>query len=174
LPHKVADPLIRLGSFFRSICQKVIQLQDIDYLEKEEVKILCQIEMIFPPAFFDIKIHLPIHLPNEVRLGGPVQFRWMYPIERYLCRLKSYVRNKAYPKGSIAEGYLAEEALTFCSRYLHAGVETRLNRERCNYDHNDLCEANAIDYFSNLGSPIGEKNNGKPFPIDLTMKAQAH
>jgi len=25
-------------------------------------------------------IHLPIHLPNEVRLEGPVQFRWMYPI----------------------------------------------------------------------------------------------
>jgi len=37
----------------------------------------------------------------------------MYPIERYLCRLKSYVRKKACPEGSIAEGYLVEEALTF-------------------------------------------------------------
>ncbi|XP_020973047.1 uncharacterized protein LOC110269510 [Arachis ipaensis] len=57
-----------------------------------------------------------IFLVNELRLGGPVQFRWMYPIERYLCRLKSYVRNKSRPEGSIAEGYLAEECLTFCSR----------------------------------------------------------
>jgi len=78
----------------------------------------------------------------------------MYPIERYLCRLKNYVRNKSYLEGSIAERYLAEEALTFCSRYLHGGVETRLNRERHNYDQNDVCEIDAIDYFSSLGRPI--------------------
>ncbi|GKA81968.1 proton-dependent oligopeptide transporter family protein [Tanacetum coccineum] len=32
-------------------------------------------------------------------------------------KLKNYVRNKAKPKGSIAEGYVAEEALTFSSHY---------------------------------------------------------
>jgi len=159
----VADPLIRFGVFFRSICQKVMQLEDMDYLEEEIVQIICQLEMIFPPSFFDIMIHLPIHLPNEVRLGELVQFWWMYPIKRYLCKLKSYVRNKAYPEGSIAEGYLVEEALTFCSRYLHAGLETRLNKKGQNYDHNDLYELDAIDYFSNLGHPIGGKSNGKPF-----------
>ncbi|GKF61781.1 hypothetical protein Tco_0181835, partial [Tanacetum coccineum] len=51
---------------------------------------------------------------------------WMYPFERYMKKLKNYVRNKAKPEGSIAEGYVAEEALTFCSRYLK-DVETRLN-----------------------------------------------
>jgi len=30
-----------------------------------------------------------------------------------LGHLKSYVRNKAQPEGSIAEGYLTEEVLTF-------------------------------------------------------------
>ncbi|PNX57583.1 hypothetical protein L195_g058767, partial [Trifolium pratense] len=25
--------------------------------------------------------HIPIHLPNEAILGGPVQYRWMYPFE---------------------------------------------------------------------------------------------
>ncbi|XP_058093313.1 uncharacterized protein LOC131239563 isoform X2 [Magnolia sinica] len=35
---------------------------------------------------------------------------------RYLHTLKSYVRNRSRPEGSIAEGYLAEECLTFCSR----------------------------------------------------------
>jgi hypothetical protein len=25
--------------------------------------------------------HLPIHLPFE-KVGGPVQYRWMYPFER--------------------------------------------------------------------------------------------
>ncbi|XXG72497.1 hypothetical protein AAC387_Pa07g1576 [Persea americana] len=48
---------------------------------------------------------------------GPVQYRWMYPIERYLLTLKSYERNRSRPEGSIAEGYLAEECLRFCSRW---------------------------------------------------------
>jgi hypothetical protein len=174
LPHTVSEPLIRLGSFFRSLCKKVIQVQDLDYLNGEITEILCQLEMIFPPSFFDIMVHLPIHLVHEVRLGGPVQFRWMYPIERYLCKLKSYVRNRAHPEGSIAEGYLAEEALTFCSRYLHKNVETRLNRSSRNYDNSDSCEVVSNDYFSSIGRPLGGKQNGKLFSIDSRSKAIAH
>ena len=41
---------------------------------------------------------------------------------RYLSRLKSYVHNKTYPEGSIAEGYIAEEYLAFCSRYFKSVV----------------------------------------------------
>ena len=52
---------------------------------------------------------------------------------RYIFRLKSYVRNKAYPEGSIAEGYIAEESLTFCSRYLDS-VETVFTRPARNID----------------------------------------
>jgi hypothetical protein len=174
MPHTVSEPLIRLGSFFRSLCKKVIQVQDLDYLNGEITEILCQLEMIFPPSFFDIMVHLPIHLVHEVRLGGPVQFRWMYPIERYLCKLKSYVRNRAHPEGSIAEGYLAEEALTFCSRYLHKNVETRLNRSSRNYDNSDSCEVVSNDYFSSIGRPLGGKQNGKLFSIDSRSKAIAH
>jgi hypothetical protein len=36
------------------------------------------------------------------------------------------VWNKAHPKGSIAEGYILEECLTFCSRFLD--MDTKLNR----------------------------------------------
>jgi hypothetical protein len=56
-----------------------------------------------------------------------VQFGWMYPIERRLYTLKRSVRNKARPEGSIAEAYVANEALTFCSRYMD-DIETRFNR----------------------------------------------
>ncbi|KAL5570413.1 hypothetical protein UlMin_026988 [Ulmus minor] len=61
-------------------------------------------------SFFDIMIHLVLHLPEEAILGGPVHMRWMYPFERYLKRLKDYVRNAAKPEGSIAEGYVVDEA----------------------------------------------------------------
>ncbi|GKB73498.1 hypothetical protein Tco_0934910 [Tanacetum coccineum] len=78
-------------------------------------------------------IHLVIHLPDEAIQGGPLRYRWMFPFERYMKKLKNYVRNKAKPEGSIAEGYVAEEALTFCSRYLK-DVETRFNRPGRNDD----------------------------------------
>lgn len=44
-------------------------------------------------------------------------------VPRYLSRLKSYVRNKVTLEGFIAEGYIVEVCLTFCSRYMH-GFET--------------------------------------------------
>ncbi|KAK2416592.1 hypothetical protein QL285_038977 [Trifolium repens] len=174
MPKSVAQPLIRLGCFFRSLCQKVIQIHDLNNLEDEIAEVLCQLEMVFPPSFFDVMVHLPIHLANEARLGGPVQFRWMYPIERYLCKLKGYVRNRSRPEGSIAEGYLAEEAITLCSRYLHTSVDTRLNRKSRNYDNSDLLEVDEIDYFTSIGRPLGGKKNGKPFHLDCDYLAQAH
>ena len=42
----------------------------------------------------------------------------MYPIERRLGTFKGYVRNRARPKGSIAEAYIATKVLTFFSKYI--------------------------------------------------------
>ena len=51
-------------------------------LENEIPVIICRLERILPPSFFDCMEHLPIHLPYEARIAGPVQYRWMYPFER--------------------------------------------------------------------------------------------
>ncbi|CAL9005352.1 unnamed protein product [Prunus brigantina] len=59
-----------------------------------------------------------VHLVREVRLCGPVYFRWMYPFERYMKVLKGYVQNRTRPKGCIAERYIAEEAVEFCTEHL--------------------------------------------------------
>ena len=72
-------------------------------------------------------VHLTIHLAIEAKLDGPIQYRWMYPIKRYLFTLKNYIRNRNRPEGSIAEGYLVEEATIFCERYLN-NVPTKLNK----------------------------------------------
>ncbi|GMP88319.1 hypothetical protein CsSME_00040354 [Camellia sinensis var. sinensis] len=127
LPKKVASPLIELSCFFREICSKVLQVEELDRLASRIVLTLCNLERIFPPSFFTVMVHLVVHLATEAKIAGPVHYRWMYPIERYLQRLKSYVRNKAHPEGSIAEGYIAEECLIFCSRYLES-IETVFNR----------------------------------------------
>ena len=60
---------------------------------------------------------------------------WMYPFERYMKKLKNYVRNKAKPEGLIVEGNVADEALTFCSMYLE-GMQTKFNRANRNDDPN--------------------------------------
>ncbi|GKD90585.1 RNA-directed DNA polymerase, eukaryota, partial [Tanacetum coccineum] len=51
-----------------------------------------------------------IHLPLKALEGGPICPWWMFPFERYMKKLKGYVRNKAKPEGSISEGYVVEEA----------------------------------------------------------------
>jgi hypothetical protein len=127
LPEQVVIPLIQLSRFFNLICSKELAVDDLEKLSASIGETLCRLEMIFPPAFFDIMMHLPVHLAEEAKLGGPVCYRWMYPIERYLRTLKGYVRNKACPEGSMAEGYILEECMTFCSRFFE-DVGTKMNR----------------------------------------------
>ncbi|GJT62808.1 hypothetical protein Tco_1006341 [Tanacetum coccineum] len=118
---------------FMLLCARSLMQQDMAKAKKQLISMMINLEQIFPPDFFDIMIHLVIHLPDEAIQGGPLRYRWMFPFERYMKKLKNYVRNKAKPEGSIAEGYVAEEALTFCSRYLK-DVETRFNRPGRNDD----------------------------------------
>ncbi|XP_077237173.1 uncharacterized protein LOC143878834 [Tasmannia lanceolata] len=155
LPKKVSSVLIELCSFFRELCSKVLKAGDLIKLKKRIALTLCHMEKIFTPAFFDIMVHLPIHLADEARLGGPVQYRWMYPIERYLLTLKSYVRNRNYVEGSIAEDYLAEECLNFCSRYLE-GVESKMNRDKRNDEDVRTEIEEGFSNFSISGRPIGK------------------
>ncbi|GJZ93191.1 DIE2/ALG10 family protein [Tanacetum coccineum] len=117
LPDKIAKPIIELYSLFKQICSTTLMEDDMLKAQIKVVDIMCDLEIIYPPALFDIMIHLVIHLPLEALEGGPIRPRWMFPFERYMKKLKGYVRNKAKPEGSIAEGYVAEEALTFSSHY---------------------------------------------------------
>jgi hypothetical protein len=133
LTDDVSKTIIELCTFLKKICAKSLDVEDMRKLKKEALNMLCKLELIYPPAFFDIMVHLVYHLPEEAILGGPVFMRWMYPFERYMKKLKAYVRNKAKPEGSIAEGYVADEALTFCSMYLE-GMHTKFNRPDRNAD----------------------------------------
>ncbi|KAM2684022.1 hypothetical protein EV1_045569 [Malus domestica] len=137
LPKAVTMVLLGLSAIFRQLCSKKESEEGFKELSSRIALTLCQLEKIFPPAFFDIMVHLPVHLADEAALTGHVPYRWMYPIERYLQTLKRYVRNKGYPEGSIAEAYLVDECLSFCSMYLR-GVESRRTREHVELDLNAL------------------------------------
>ncbi|KAH9681147.1 hypothetical protein KPL71_026853 [Citrus sinensis] len=109
LPEGPRKAILRLRAFFKELCSRVLDRNILEKLEEEVVETLCMLERFFPPSFFDIMVHLTIHLGREARLCGPVQYCWMY-----MKILKGYVRNRARPKGCIAERYLAEEYAMFC------------------------------------------------------------
>nr|GFA45160.1 hypothetical protein [Tanacetum cinerariifolium] len=133
LAPDVAKPLIELCLFFKQICSQTLMVDNMLKSQRKVINILCNLELIYPPTLFDIMIHLVIHLPLEAIFGGPIRPRWMYPFERYMKKLKNYVRNKAKPEGSIAKGYVAEEALTFSSHYFR-DVTTKFNHPDRNVD----------------------------------------
>ena len=96
----VADPITELSIYFKAVCSKALQPAQRLQLESNIAVTLCKLEQIFFP-FFDVMIHLVVHLAHEGRLAGLIQYCWMYPIERFLKKLKDYVGNKACPEGSI-------------------------------------------------------------------------
>ncbi|XP_075499056.1 uncharacterized protein LOC142537420 [Primulina tabacum] len=119
LPKHVRYAIIILCFFFKDICCKVIDVAKLDKLQSDLVVTLCLLEHYFPPSFFDVMLHLTVHFVREVRLGGPVYFRWMYPFERSMKVLKSYVGSRKHPECCIVQRYSAEEAIEFCSEYLN-------------------------------------------------------
>ncbi|XP_078167221.1 uncharacterized protein LOC144561984 [Carex rostrata] len=118
LPKPVRQAITKLCFFFNAINSKVIDPLKLDSLQKEVVVTLCHLEMYFPPSFFDVMVHLVVHLVREIKICGPVFLRYMYPFERFMGILKSYVRNRHRPEGSIVEGYSTEEVIEFCTNYM--------------------------------------------------------
>ncbi|XP_057999181.1 uncharacterized protein LOC131178003 [Hevea brasiliensis] len=102
--------------------------------------------------------HLPVHLAYEAWIAGPVQYRWMYPFERYLRKLKNNVKNKAKVEGSICNAYLVEEASSFCAHYFEPHVNTRHRKVPRNDDtveHMDEHPGN-LSIFTHSGRPLGK------------------
>ena len=109
--------------------------------------------MIFPLAFFDVMVHLAVHLPDEALLRGPVQYGWMYPMEQQLGTLRNFLRNRSRPEGSIAEVYLESETLAFWERFMD-DVQTRYSRGN-NMSHDGLAPGETSVFIHGV-KPIGQ------------------
>nr|XP_027186151.1 uncharacterized protein LOC101506602 [Cicer arietinum] len=88
----------------------------------------------------------------------------------FLLTLKSFVRNRAHPEGSIAEGFLANECLTFCSQYL-SGVETRFNRPNRN---DDEVSGRPLGIKKQQKLRLGKRKKVSRTKLDKKELAQAH
>ena len=89
LPDEVTSVLFKLCRYFRELNAKVLHINELEKLEERIIMTLCRMEMIFPPGFFTINVHLVLHLATEAKIGGPVCYRSMYFVERYFFLIKN-------------------------------------------------------------------------------------
>ena len=111
--------IMRACRLFRRLCCQVWDPAQAEDLREDVALTLCHMEITFPPTFFDVMSHLPLHLVEELILLGPAYVRWMYPIERTMMTLKNHVKNRARLEASIANGYLLDETMGFATSYIH-------------------------------------------------------
>ena len=96
----------------------------LEEMHKNIAVILCKLETVFPPGFWNVMEHLPIHLAEEALLGGPVQYRWMYPFERYFGWLKPTAKNNAHVEAFMVHAYLAFEIKHFAEYYFQSSLDS--------------------------------------------------
>ena len=65
--------LVELSYFFRILCAKELSPGVLDEMEELAPELVCKLEKIFPPGFFNPMQHLILHLPTGERMGGPVE-----------------------------------------------------------------------------------------------------
>jgi hypothetical protein len=82
----------RLCHFFNAISKKVIDIVKLDEIRKEMGLTMCQLEMCFPPCFFDTMEHYMIHIADPVFVLGFMYMHYMYPYESHMVVMKGYVR----------------------------------------------------------------------------------
>lgn len=117
--HKeLRKAICQISLCFSLLCAKVVNRKHIQAAKFTLAEATCILEKYFPPSFFDISIHLLVHLCDEAMLCGPVMYRWMYPFERLMKTYKDYVKQPRYIVGSIAEEYIIEEASIYAREYM--------------------------------------------------------
>jgi hypothetical protein len=80
----VRSAIMRLSRVFRVLYGKVWDPTLYKQFRLFTVKVLCDLELLFPPAFFQIMTHLILHLVDEVQQFGPLGARTCYSQERFI------------------------------------------------------------------------------------------
>ena len=63
--------IMRSCRLFRRLCCKVWDPAQTENLREDVAVTLCLMEITFPPTFFDVMSHLPLHLVEELIILGP-------------------------------------------------------------------------------------------------------
>lgn len=74
--------LLQVSLYFNIICSKVLVREHVQAAKDMIAEALCMLAHYVSTDFFDISIHLMVHLADQALLCGPSNYIWMYPFER--------------------------------------------------------------------------------------------
>jgi hypothetical protein len=136
LNDDVWKALDELSHFYRQLYAKEIKKEMMEKLEKEISVLICKLEKIFSPGWFNPMQHLLVYLLYEAKVGGLQQYRWMYHIERALENHRAIVLNKARVEVCVTEEFKLKEIAYFTSVYFveHYNVNTPIMRYHVDED----------------------------------------
>ncbi|KAL0448286.1 UNVERIFIED_CONTAM: hypothetical protein Slati_1385000 [Sesamum latifolium] len=156
LPESVWSALTEVSLLSQIICSTTLDVVKVQELEDKVATILCNLEKIFLPSFFDSMEHLIVHLPYEARVEGLYNTGGCI----HLSGLKMKVKNKAHVEASIVEAYLVEEISIFTSQYFEPHFFCKRNRLSRNDDlamNDDTRIQQSIFNFAGRGSGVSKK-----------------
>jgi hypothetical protein len=104
--------------------------------------------------------HLLVQLSYEAKVGGPMQYSWMYHIERALNKLSATVDNKGIVKGIIAEEFKYKEEGAFTSVYFAA--EHNINAPTLRYHDEKVGTHINLQIFEIEGKIVGVSTEYHP------------
>jgi hypothetical protein len=139
------------------LCAKEITIEMMEKLEKEIPVLLYKMEKKFPPSFFNPMQHLFIHLSYEAKVSGPIQYRWMYHIERSLIYLKPMVGNRTRVEGCIIEAFTLKEVAYFSSAYF--AEEDSVNTPTMRYNVDEEPPISDLSIFASRGTTVGSSTS---------------
>ena len=166
IPEKIWRVLARVSHFFRTLCAKQICSTVIQKLQDEVPELMCDLEMTFPPGFFTPMAHLIVHLANEVLLGGPVQYRWQFCIEREFKYIRKITGNKAEIEACIAEATCLREMAEAATTYYPDEVPT-LHNPVTRYNVDMPKELPELELFQ---FPGGKAGKGQKYVLEKEEK----
>ncbi|KAL8161465.1 hypothetical protein V2J09_012954 [Rumex salicifolius] len=154
-PSGIWGALTELSMFFQSICSSTLDKQRIEDLICDAPLILCQLERIFPPSFFDSMEHLIMYLVFEAKLGGPGNMLNPQKVEAF-----------------IVESYLFEEIIYYSQHSPeyedpYKRSKTTRNEDNVSYTYHQVSIFNNPSYASGK-CKILWMNEGKDFQVPHT------
>ncbi|XP_047309666.1 uncharacterized protein LOC124913089 [Impatiens glandulifera] len=158
LPNFVWATLTDLSNFMHDLSSTTLSKTSMDNLELAAPVILYNLAKIFPPAFFDSMEHLLVHLPYEANVGGPVQYRWMYPFERFLHTIKQKIKNKSLIEASICNANILQEITAFSSHYFEPDIQCKQRIPQRNTKGPLNLKQPSKSIFNYLGRSSGAKS----------------
>ena len=83
-PEYVKMVITRLSYYFNWITQKVIDEAELPGMKQFIAEMICQLEMCFPPSYFDIMPHLMMHMVDQIQDLGPIYLHQMNKFASFL------------------------------------------------------------------------------------------